>query len=59
MSNTEQVIRLLREVERLSDDREDESVDHRHAITPAALLQTLVENDFDLTTAIVSLRDGA
>jgi hypothetical protein len=60
MSNAEQTIRLLRELERLDHEAEDsEPPSSGEEVTSAALLEALVESDFDLTAAILAVRNGA
>lgn len=58
MSNADQTLRLLTELERLDRDADDDG-SPASGITPAALLTALVESNFDLMAAIVSVRSGA
>jgi hypothetical protein len=53
MNNMEQVLRLLKELERLDRDTDHES--DPPTITSSALLKALVKSDFDLTTAILDV----
>ena len=59
MSNAEQTLRLLRELERLDHEAGgDEASSSGAQVTAAALLEALVESDFNLTAAIVGVRNG-
>jgi hypothetical protein len=59
MSNAEQTLRLLRELERLDHEAgSDEASSSGAQVTAAALLEALVESDFNLTAAIVGVRNG-
>ena len=59
MSNAEQTLRLLKELERLDHEAgDDEAPSSGAQVTAAALLEALVENDFNLTAAIVGVCDG-
>jgi hypothetical protein len=53
MDNVEQVLRLLKELERVDRQAGDDSVEP--AVTSSELLKALVESDFDLTTAILGV----
>ena len=63
MSDAEQTLRLLRELERF--DRADKATEpngspaHESDITAAALFETLVANDFNLSAAILDVRRGS
>lgn len=59
MSNAEQTLRLLREVERQASGTGDGGDVPASDVTPAALLEALVGNDFDLSDAIVDVCSGA
>jgi hypothetical protein len=60
MSNAEQTLRLLRELERLDQEAEGgESSSSGAEVTAAALLEALVESDFNLTAAILVVGNGA
>jgi len=59
MSNTEQTLRLLRELERLDQEADSgESSSPGAEVTSVALLEALVESDFNLTAAILAVRNG-
>jgi hypothetical protein len=57
MNNVEQILRLLEELERL--DHQDDHDSIAPAVTSSALLKALVENDFNLTTAILGVRSDS
>lgn len=57
MNNVEQILRLLKELERLDHHAGDDSP--APAVTSSALLKALVENDFNLTAAIVGVRSDS
>ena len=59
MSNAEQTLRLLRELERLEQDPEMGATSSSAGVTEVALLEALVENGFDLTAAILDAANGA
>jgi NACalpha-BTF3-like transcription factor len=60
MSNAEQALRLLRELERLDQEADDGELSAAGAaVTAAELLEALVENNFNLTAAILDVRNGA
>ena len=60
MTNAEQTLRLLRELERLDQEAQgDESSSSGAEVTSVALLEALVKNDFNLTAAILGARNGA
>ena len=60
MTNAEQTLRLLRELERLDQEaQDDESSSSGAEVTAAALLEALVESDFNLTAAILGVRNDA
>jgi hypothetical protein len=59
MTNAEQTLRLLRELERLDQEVEDDEPSPSGAeVTAAALLEALVESDFNLTAAILGVRNA-
>lgn len=60
MSNAEQTLRLLKELERLDHEAEDAgSSPPGGNVTAATLLEALVGSDFNLTAAILGVRLGA
>ena len=60
MSNAEQALRLLRELERLDQEAESgEPSSSGIEVTPATLLEALVESNFNLNAAILSVGNGA
>jgi len=60
MTNAEQTLRLLRELERLDQEAEgNESSSSVAEVTAAALLEALVESGFNLTAAILGVRNGS
>lgn len=59
MRNTEQALRLLKEVERLTPEEGAQLPGSAYAVSPSALLEALIENEYDLTAAIVSVASGS
>jgi hypothetical protein len=60
MSNAEQTLRLLRELERLEREAEsDEPASADVEITAAELFEALVKRNFNLTAAILDVGNGA
>lgn len=53
MNNVEQVQRLLEELERVDRQADQDSI--VRPVTSSALLKALVENNFDLTAAILGV----
>jgi hypothetical protein len=59
MTNAEQTLRLLGELERLDKEAEGDAPSSSSAeITAAAVLEALIETGFNLTTAILGARNG-
>lgn len=60
MSNADQTLRLLRELERVDQEAAGgESSSSGEEVTPATMLRALVESNFNLTAAILGVRNGA